>query len=226
MSRRAAFFDIDGTLTSERTWKGIMDYFTRNRLRRGTHLAYLAANYPMYFLRRLGLISESAFRSPWAARLAWYVRGYTPRQAEPVWEWAVERFLAQYWRQDTRRLLDEHLQAGDMVMLVSAAPQPLVQHIACDLGAHYAVGTRFKLRGGHYTGGTVPPVVIDDGKAQAALVVLQSQGLSVDLPKSYSYADSISDRSLLEMVGHPVAVYPDDALRLLATERGWRIFPE
>jgi len=28
------------------------------------------------------------------------------------------------------------------------------------------------------------------------------------------------------MVGHPVAVYPDDALRLLAVERGWRVFPE
>jgi putative phosphoserine phosphatase / 1-acylglycerol-3-phosphate O-acyltransferase len=226
MSMRAAFFDIDGTLTSERTWKGIMDYFTRNHLRRGMHLAFLGAHYPLYYLRRFDLISESAFRAPWAAHLAWYVRGYTPRQAEPVWDWAVERFLSQYWRQDTLRLLDEHLRAGDMVILVSAAPQPLVQHIACELGASYAIGTRFKLRGGRYTGGVVPPVVIDEGKAQAAQAVIQAQRLSVDLSASYSYADSISDRSFLEMVGHPVAVYPDDALRPLASERGWRIFPE
>ena len=223
---RAAFFDIDGTLTSERTWKGIMDYFRQNHLRRGMHLAFLTAHYPLYYLRRLGLISESAFRSPWAAHLAWYVRGYTPRQAEPVWEWAVERFLAEYWREDTRHLLQEHLEAGDMVMLVSAAPLPLVQHIAREVGAHHAAGTRFELRGGRYTGRVVPPVVIDEGKAQAAQAVLQAQGLSVDLPASYSYADSISDRSFLEMVGHPVAVYPDEALRALAIERGWRVFPE
>jgi len=226
MTMRAAFFDIDGTLTSERTWKGIMDYFTRNHLRRGMHLAFLTAHYPLYYLRRLGLISESAFRSPWAAHLAWYVRGYTPRQAEPVWEWAVDRFLSQYWREDTRRLLQEHLDLGDMVMLVSAAPLPLVQHIARELGAHHAAGTRFELRGGRYTGRAVPPVVIDEGKAQATQAVLQSLGLSVDLPASFSYADSISDRSFLEMVGHPVAVYPDNALRLLAVERGWRVFPE
>jgi HAD superfamily hydrolase (TIGR01490 family) len=223
---RAAFFDIDGTLTSERTWKGIMDYFRQNHLRRGMHLAFLGAHYPLYYLRRFGLISESAFRSPWAAHLAWYVRGYTPRQAEPVWEWAVERFLAQYWREDTRCLLQEHLDLGDMVMLVSAAPLPLVQRIAREVGAQHAAGTRFELRGGRYTGRAVPPVVIDEGKAQAAQAVLQVQRLSVDLPDSYSYADSISDRSFLEMVGHPVAVYPDVALRLLATERGWRIFPE
>ncbi|OGO38622.1 MAG: hypothetical protein A2W35_09545 [Chloroflexi bacterium RBG_16_57_11] len=222
---RAAFFDIDGTLTSERTWKGIIDYFTRNRLRRGMHLAFLGAHYPLYYLRRLGLISESAFRTPWAAHLAWYVRGYTPRQAEPVWEWAVERFLAQYWREDTRRLLQEHLEAGDRVMLVSGAPLPLVQHISREVGAHHAAGTRFELRGGRYTGRAVPPVVIDEGKAQVAQAVLHAQRLSVDLASSFSYADSISDRLFLEMVGHPVAVYPDDALRRLATERGWRIFP-
>jgi HAD superfamily hydrolase (TIGR01490 family) len=226
MSMRAAFFDIDGTLTSERTWKGIMDYFRQNHLRRGMHLTFLAAHYPLYYLRRFGLISESAFRTPWAAHLAWYVRGYTPRQAEPVWEWAVDRFLSQYRRLDTRRLLQEHLDAGDMVMLVSAAPQPLVQHIAIELGAHYAVGTRFELRGGRYTGRAIPPVVIDEGKAQAVQAVLRSQRLSVDLTASFSYADSISDRSFLEMVGHPVAVYPDEALRLLAVQRGWRIFPE
>jgi HAD superfamily hydrolase (TIGR01490 family) len=223
--QRLAFFDIDGTLTSERTWKGIMDYFRHNRLRRATHLAFLGAHYPLYYLRRLGLLSESAFRSPWAAHLAWYVRGYTPAQAEVVWDWAVERFLAGYWRLDVRRLLDEHLQSGDLVMLVSAAPLPLVQRIAREVGAQHTAGTRFALRAGRYTGRATSPVVIDEGKAQAALATLQALGLQVDLAASTSYADSISDRSFLEMVGHPVAVYPDDALRLLAAQRLWRIFP-
>jgi HAD superfamily hydrolase (TIGR01490 family) len=223
--QRLAFFDIDGTLTSERTWKGIMDYFRHNRLRRATHLAFLGAHYPLYYLRRLGLLSESAFRSPWAAHLAWYVRGYTPAQAEVVWDWTVERFLASYWRDDTRRLLDGHLQSGDLVMLVSAAPLPLVERIAREVGAQHAAGTRFALRNGRYTGRATSPVVIDEGKAQATLATLQALGLQVDLAASYSYADSISDRSFLEMVGHPVAVYPDPALRLLATQRLWRIFP-
>lgn len=222
---RFAFFDIDGTLTSDHTWKGIMEYFTHNRLRRGTHLAYLAAHYPLYFLRRLRLISESAFRAPWAAHLAWYVRGDTPEQAQPVWDWVVERFLARCWRLDVRRLLDEHLQSGDAVMLVSAAPLPLVERIARELGAQYAAGTRFALRDGRYTGRAEPPAAIDAGKAQAAQAALQAHGLSADLSDSACYADSISDRPFLEMVGRPVAVYPDDALRLLATQRGWRIFP-
>jgi phosphoserine phosphatase len=47
----------------------------------------------------------------------------------------------------------------------------------------------------------------------------------VDLAESYAYADSTSDLHLLEMVGHPVATYPDDGLRPIALERGWQIFP-
>jgi phosphoserine phosphatase len=47
----------------------------------------------------------------------------------------------------------------------------------------------------------------------------------VDFEASYAYADSISDRFLLDMVANPVATYPDDQLRAVAQERGWQIFP-
>jgi HAD superfamily hydrolase (TIGR01490 family) len=222
---RAAFFDIDGTLTSERTWKGIMDYFQQRGLRRSTHLAFLGVHYPLYFMRRMKLISESAFRGPWAAHLVWYVRGYTPRQADEVWDWSITQFLSRYWRADTRTLLDEHLRAGDLVVLVSAAPQPLVERVACEVGAQHAVGTRFALRDGRYTGRALPPVVIDANKAIAAQSYLASHNLNIDLPGSFAYADSITDLPLLEMVGHPVAVYADDGLHSIAIQRGWRVFP-
>ena len=37
------------------------------------------------------------------------------------------------------------------------------------------------------------------------------------------YSDSINDLPLLEAVDHPVATNPDDRLRAIAAERGWRI---
>jgi HAD superfamily hydrolase (TIGR01490 family) len=225
LPRRAALFDIDGTLTSERTWKGLMDYFTHHRLQRAAHLAFLGVHYPLYLLRKARLISESAFRAPWAAHLAWYLKGYTPQSAQPVWDWAVTHFLNRYWRSDIRQMLDEHRQAGDLVMLVSAAPLPLVERIAAEVGAQHAVGTRFEVVDGRYTGRACAPVVIDEGKAAAAQAALQALALSVDLQAGSAYADSISDLLMLEMVGNPAAVYPDEALRAVAVQRGWRIIP-
>jgi len=172
------------------------------------------------------LISEGAFRAPWAAHLAWYVRGYTVEHSQEVWDWAVERFLSRYWREDTRRILDQHRQAGDLVFLVSSGPLPMVERIAREFGAQHAVGTHFEVKSGRYTGRALPPTVIDTYKASATQDYIRSSGLSVDLPASFAYADAISDLSLLEMVGHPVAVYPDQALRAIDVQRAWKIFPE
>lgn len=223
--RRAAFFDVDGTLTFERTWRGLLDYFQRNHLRQGTLLAFKAVHYPLYFMRKLGLISESAFRAPWAANLAWFVRGYTEEEADKVWNWNVEHFIQRFWRQDMLKVLEEHQQAGDLVMLVSSGPQPMMKTIARALGVEHAIGTRFEMHNKRYTGQSLKPVCIDQYKAILAKEHLQKMGILIDYDSSYTYADSTSDLSLLEMTGNPVAVYPGEQLKQIAIQRGWKLIP-
>jgi phosphoserine phosphatase len=48
----------------------------------------------------------------------------------------------------------------------------------------------------------------------------------VELSESFAYADSITDQPVLEVVGHPVAVYPDQALADLALGSDWSIIGE
>lgn len=222
---RAAFFDVDGTLTDTRVWEGLMAYFKLRGLRRWTHRAFWAYHMPYYLLHKARLISQGTFRRPWAAHLAWYLRGYSPEETHPVWDWVVEDFLSQHWRMDVRRLLDGHRTAGDLVMLVSAGPLPLLERIAREVGASHVVATRFGLRDGRYTGRSLEPVCIDENKAALALAYLESHVVQVDIQASYAYADAISDLHLLEMVGNPVAVYPDEELREVALAQGWRVFP-
>lgn len=223
--RRAAFFDVDGTLTYDRTWRGLLDYFQKNRLRRRTLLAFKAVHYPLYFMRKLHLISESAFRAPWAANLAWFVRGYTEEEADKVWNWNVEHFIKRFWRQDMLKVLEEHQQAGDLVMLVSSGPQPMMKTIARALDVEHAIGTRFEMQDSRYTGRSLKPICIDQYKAILAKEHLQNLGILVDYDSSYAYADSTSDLSLLEMAGNPVAVYPGEQLKQIAIQRGWKTIP-
>lgn len=223
---KAAFFDVDGTLTTDRVWRGLMDYFREHRLKRLTHLRFRALHYPLYFVHRAGLLSESAFRTAWAANLAWYLQGTAVADAAPIWDWVVERHLSRIWRADVREILERHKLNGSLVVLVSSGPQPLIERIAVEVGADQAVGTRLETRAGRYTGRSLPPVCIDEHKAELAQQRLADLGLPVDLVASYAYADSASDRQLLEMVGYPVAVYPNPALRELALEHDWLIFPE
>lgn len=223
---QAAFFDIDGTLTNDRTWKGFLDYFIQNRERQATHVGFLALHYPLYFLYRIGIISAGRFRGAWAADMAWYVRGYTLQQAEGVWDWCVTRFLNQHWREDTLSILKEHLDHAVPVVLVSSGPLPLVERIAEELGTDHAVGTALEVKDNKYTGRSLVPVCIDEFKASLAKSQLKQLNYSIDYDQSYAYADSITDIHLLSMVGKPTAVYPEPQLRSIAVERGWDIFPE
>lgn len=223
---KAAFFDVDGTLTKTRVWLGLLEYFKSRGKRRVTHLAFWLTHYPLYFLYRLGLLSQTGFRAPWAKHLPWFFRGYRVEQAEAIWEWVVGEFLSEHWRSDTRSLLEGHKQSGDLVVLVSAGPVPLLRRIGDEIGAEHAIGTTPRVREGRYTGGVEGPVCIDENKALLPKAYFSQHGIEVDFKASFAYADAPGDLPLLEMVGNPVAVYPDEELRPIAEARGWRILPE
>ena len=219
------FFDIDGTLiqSSFHIWKGLMAYYRVHRRKRGLHTVFLATHYPLFGMRKAGLMSERAFRTRWVADLGWYLWGESVEAVDAVGTWVAQVYLAPAWRAEIRARLRAHLAAGDTVALVSAAPRPLVQAIARHVGAPHAIGTRFEVRDGRYTGHVIPPVALSEQKLALARQYFAEHSLPFDLRESRAYADSITDLALLEAVAHPVAVFPDKALQRIAAARGWKI---
>ncbi len=221
-----AFFDVDGTLTKVHVWQAFMAYFKTHGRRLWVHRFYWLWHMAQYPFFKMGWMSETAFRRKWAGHLAWYVRGMSVDEAQAIWEWVVKEYLPPHWRASSVARLQAHLQKGDVVVLVSAAPEPLIQRVAHHLGTPHAVATRLEVRDGRYTGRAVPPVCIGPAKPQRAFEYLQAQGIVVAPEASWAYADAISDLELLTSVGHPVAVAPEPDLASLARERGWEILPE
>jgi HAD superfamily hydrolase (TIGR01490 family) len=223
MVTKAAFFDVDGTLTTERVWRGMLEYFLQRKLRTWTRRFFWAYHMPIYLLYKIGLASQSAFRRPWAAHLPWFIRGYSIEQAQDVWDWVAQVYLKPFWRPDALELIKQHNAAGDLVVLVSAGLTPLEEAIAKVVGADLAVGTEPDLSEGRYTGGIASEVCLDENKALLAQKKLQTAGAAINMQASTAYADSGTDIHLLEMVGNPVAFHPDEDLRPIAEKRGWRI---
>jgi HAD superfamily phosphoserine phosphatase-like hydrolase len=129
-----------------------MDYFNNNRLRRAPSAFYWAYHTPSYFLFKFGLITQSRFRRGWANHLAWFFRAFREVDTQRVWDSVVNEFLPNNLRQDSLELLDAHKQSGDLIVLVSGVPTPLVQRIAEHLGADYGMGTDLLINDGLYTG--------------------------------------------------------------------------
>ena len=219
------FFDLDGTLISVHVWHGVMDYFKIHNLRQWTHRFYMTYHMPIYIFKQLGVISDETFRKPWPAHLGWYLRGYTVEEAAPIWDWVADTRVSPNWRADTCQILHQHREQGDLTFLVSGTPVPLLARLAQEIHADHVVGTELEIKEGVFTGRNSSPACIGEDKVNLTSKYLQQNGIEIDFPASHAYADSFSDRYLFEMVGNPVATYPDEVLKQKAVEQGWPVFP-
>jgi HAD superfamily hydrolase (TIGR01490 family) len=118
-----------------------------------------------------------------------------------------------------RWLLRQHVDAGDFCVILSAAPQELVEVVAAALGAHRAVGSRGAVSDGKMTGELDGPFCYGMGK----LARLAAEVGPVDMSTACAYADSASDLPLLRACGYPVAVNPDRRLRQAADAGSWPV---
>jgi HAD superfamily hydrolase (TIGR01490 family) len=121
----------------------------------------------------------------------------------------------------TRALAQLHLDAGERVWLVTATPEELATIIARRLNLTGALGTRAEHRDGLFTGHLIGELLHGEAKAAAVKDLAEREGL--DLAQCAAYSDSINDIPMLSLVGRPVAVNPDSALRVEARRRGWEI---
>lgn len=121
----------------------------------------------------------------------------------------------------TVRAVKEHLALGHEVWLITAAPQELGQLIADDLGATGALGTIVGHENGVLTGELVGDPLHGQAKRTAARRLAKERNIS--LKRSFAYSDSVNDLPLLTLVGNPIVVNPDKALKRYADAAGWNV---
>jgi HAD superfamily hydrolase (TIGR01490 family) len=124
-------------------------------------------------------------------------------------------------RKESQGFLGLHAEAGRDTYMVTASPIEIVENLAVELGMTGAIATVAETRDGLYTGGLSEPFCYGPAKADAIRRVAEREGYDLDL--CYAYSDSVSDLPMLEVVGHPVAVNPDNGLEAVARTRGWPI---
>ena len=150
-----------------------------------------------------------------------FVAGKKVDQVVALGEEIYDEEMADKIWSGTRALAQLHLDAGQRVWLVTATPVELAQIIADRLTLTGALGTVAESRDGVYTGRLIREVLHGEAKAAAVRALAAREGL--DLQRCAAYSDSINDLPMLSLVGRPVAVNPDSALRGEARQRGWEI---
>ncbi len=121
-------------------------------------------------------------------------------------------------------LVQQHLDAGDTVVITSATNEFVTRPIAQAFGVHHLLATELvRDDSGWFTGEIDGTPNMREGKVVRMTEWLTQRGLRWEDVEATFYSDSMNDVPLLEKVDHPVATNPDARLRALAEERGWRI---
>ena len=214
----AAFFDVDNT---------VMQGASIFHLARGLHRReffttreMLGAAWKQAYFRIVGVEDPEHVADARTSALG-FIAGHTVAELEALGEEIFDEAMAHRIWPGTRALAQLHLDQGQRVWLVTAAPIEIAAIIARRLGLTGAMGTVAEHVDGVYTGRLVGEMLHGPAKAVAVRALAEREGL--DLSRCSAYSDSSNDLPLLCLVGDPVAINPDSALRAHARANGWRV---
>jgi len=117
--------------------------------------------------------------------------------------------------------VEEHRNNGDHLVIITATNSFVTGPIANAFGINDLIATEPEMINGQYTGKINGIPCFQEGKITKLNKWLENS--EMNLEDSYFYSDSHNDLPLLEQVTYPVAVDPDETLKEIANERGWKI---
>jgi HAD superfamily hydrolase (TIGR01490 family) len=217
MQRRAAFYDVDGTLV--RT--NIVHAYAYYAMNRGSILGTVArtlstvAGIPAF--KALDMTNRKVFNEFFYR----YYSGLSEDRLLTLAEDLFEDVLEPALYAESYDLINEARRAGCRIVLVSGALDFTIRPLARHLGADDLIANKMQFVGGIATGKVIPPII--EGANKANVIRDWCAREEVALDKSFAYSDSFSDYAMLAVVGRPTAVNPDMRLRSVARAYNWPV---
>ncbi len=216
IKQNLTLFDLDHTLLSgdsDALWceflmdKGLLD-----------RQEFAARNADMEVRYKAGTVGVEEFADFYVGTLA----GKTPRQWEPVRQEYLVTQVVPRIPAGAMRLVEKHLDSGDLVIMTTATNRFLTELTAMYFGIEHLLATEAELVDGVFTGRTKGTLNMREGKVVRLKEWMAARRHSLTRFRSTAYSDSINDLPLMEAVNEPVAVDPDPKLAAIAQARSWR----
>ncbi len=212
-----AIFDLDHTLLdgdSDVLWcEFLMAEGELDRARFEVLNAAMERDY------KAGTVGVQAFCDFYVGTLA----GRTAAECLPLCQRFLHESVLPRLFPGTAALLQQHRQAGDLLLMSTATNRVITTLTAQALGFEHLIATECAVdETGRFSGATAGMLNMREGKVARLQQWLAAQEAWVSHLRRCFYSDSINDLPLLDQVDEPVVTNGDPRLQALAAERGWR----
>lgn len=214
-NQHIVFFDVDNTLIKGQSQRLFISFLFKKKL--VSFLVYLKIIF-WFFLYKIGIaknprnIAEYGFA---------FLRGYTLTEFEKIVDDFFNTVLRDRIYREAEKIIKEHKERGDKVILLSNSFNTLMQQLADFLLIDGFLCTKLEVVDGKFTGKIDGDIVYGINKTNLAKKYLEDNNISRDYV--WAYADHISDLGILTLAGNPVVVNPSSALLKEARIRKWKI---
>jgi HAD superfamily hydrolase (TIGR01490 family) len=216
---KLALFDLDGTLLPTDSDHAFGEFMVAiGWVDPGVWRSRNDAFYAQYQAGTLNLAEYLDF-----ATSAW--RGRAIADAEAARERFMREIIEPQLRANARALVQAHVDAGDLIAVVTATNEFVTRPIASAFGIEHLLAVELERDdNGRVTGCAKGVPTFREGKVTRVEAWLAAGGRRwADFDDVLFYSDSTNDLALLERVRTPIATNPTPALEAIARERGWRI---
>jgi HAD superfamily hydrolase (TIGR01490 family) len=215
--KKAAFYDLDGTLLSCNLVTTYAYYARNDRsiVKSLYQITKVGLSVPL--LLGLDLYSRTLFN-------VFFFRAYRGMHRDRLVGLADDLFevtLKPSIYPRAAELIERTRSEGYRNILVTGALDFTVRPIALHFGMDEVICNRLEFRNHVATGGVLDPLIAENEKARIIREFAEQEG--IDLAESCSFSDSTSDIPMLTVTGHPVATNPTRRLRRVAHQNGWPV---
>ena len=214
---KLTLFDLDHTLLSgdsDVLWcEFLMD---KGLLEREV---FAAANSDMELRYKAGTVGTREFADFYLSTLA----GKSPAQWERLRREFLDRQVVPRIPDAASKLVQEHLAAGDLVVMTTATNRFITELTALHFAIEHLLATEPEMVDGVFTGRASGTLNMRQGKVTRLHEWLATRGEVLGSFRAKAYSDSINDLPLLEAVDEPCCIDPDQRLAAIAQERGWPV---
>ncbi len=217
---KLAVFDFDGTLSPQDTLPFLLKQWKKFGYPRMKRYRVYASVSGLYLRYKLGRGSRENIRKEGMRKFTRIFAGMGKKEFREFLQRSSVNILSELSDQIVSEVKKTKA-AGYHIVLLSGCYETFLKYVGEALGIDTVIGTEI-----HYRDGCVDiktPLEIVSGEVKTKRLRAYFAGKDVDWAGSVAYADSMSDISILEMVGKPVAVYPEEELRKVAEAKRWRI---
>ena len=215
MKKYVAFFDLDHTIFDVNSGRIIIEHAHKQGLinTKKVLLAYLFS--ALYWI---GLLKAEYIM----IKLAEWLKGITEKEFISFTDEVFEKHLQNTVRSQAKKEIEQHKKNDAKLVILSAATPYICESVKHLLKFDDVLCSKMEVIDGIFSGYPDGPYCYGEEKLNQVNQYCKKNGFK--LKDAYYYADSHSDIVVLEAIGNPICVTPDNTLKRQAVKRGWPVY--